>query len=140
LLQAVKSFFTCYGGQFQWNLFGAFGNEYNALPVVAATISLFMFCYQVNFRTNIIKRLMYYVAAASLEIYLLTVTNLGSQIPYVLVDKMRNTPTIIIFALALVLSMIFNTLFGYLLHKLNVFCGNRVIKILQSRVPGRQIK
>lgn len=133
LLAAIKCYFTLHGGVFQWNLFGAFCNEYNSLLVIGATVSLFLLCYEFKSRTKWLIRLLRYVAVSTLEIYLLTVTNFGSQFSYFFVRYLPNTHVIVVYGIALSMSMFFNTLLGYWLHKLSTRMGNRLILVIERK-------
>lgn len=134
LLAAVKCYFTLRGETFQWMLFGGFNNEYNSILVIGGTVSLFLLCCQFKCRFKWVAWLLRCVSVSTLEIYLLTVTNFGSQVPYILVERMPNTHVLIIFCIALPISMAFNTLLGYGLHKLSNRLGGSLISALDKRL------
>ncbi|MEG2269299.1 MAG: hypothetical protein RSC68_33850, partial [Acinetobacter sp.] len=100
---------------------------YNAFPTVAATLCAFLLCYQIHIRSRMLRKWLGYAAVASLEIYLLTVTNFGSEIPALVLRLLPNTPIVFSFLIALCLSMVANTFLGYWLHRLSASLSRRLV-------------
>lgn len=138
LMAAIKCYCTLHGETFQWMLFGGYCNEYNSLLVIGGTISLFLLCCEFKCRIKWIAWVLRCVSVSTLEIYLLTVTNFGSQFSYILMELMPNTHALIIFCIALLISMVFNTLLGYWLHRLSNKIGNRAISMIDMRYLNKK--
>ncbi|MEG1571767.1 MAG: acyltransferase family protein [Clostridia bacterium] len=134
LLPTLKTYFTLYGELFQWRLFGGYCNEYNAFPTVAATLCAFLLCYQIHIRSRMLRKWLGYAAVASLEIYLLTVTNFGSEIPALVLRLLPNTPIVFSFLIALCLSMAVNTFLGYWLHRLSSSLSRRLVNKVNRNI------
>lgn len=70
MIETLISFFGVKGGVFDWNLITLPDTGFGSIFVVAATVAAFLLLYDVDLKSNLIKKVLAAIGGASFEIYL----------------------------------------------------------------------
>lgn len=118
-LQSVFTYYANWGEIFDWTLnFGGYSCAYNCVPIVLATILIFLLLKDINVKNNMLKTIFRKISENSLELYLALCMFLGNLIfPHIWGAFQPRIGIVGCYIVLVPVEVLAGTVFGILMNK-----------------------